>query len=192
MRSGDVDILLVPGWGDSGEDHWQARWQRMRTARRIEQDDWMRPQREAWTSRIREAVARAERPAVLVGHSLGVAAIVHAAQGLPDGLVAGAFLVGPADTEAREAWPLPQGQEAWPESIAEFAPMPMTKLPFPARMIASSNDSFCTIERAKAFAEAWGGDLSIMANAGHINAESGHGPWPDGLLTFGMFLKSLG
>ena len=29
-------------------------------------------------------------------------------------------------------------------------------------------------------------------HAGHINAASGHGPWPEGALQFGMFLKQLG
>jgi hypothetical protein len=29
------------------------------------------------------------------------------------------------------------------------------------------------------------------ANAGHINSSSGHGPWPEGLLSFGTFLKPL-
>ena len=47
-------------------------------------------------------------------------------------------------------------------------------------MIASSNDPHCSIERAQQFAKAWGSDLSIIANAGHINTASGHGPWPEG------------
>jgi len=34
--------------------------------------------------------------------------------------------------------------------------------------------------------------VSIIANAGHLNTASGHGPWPEGLLTFGLFLRSLG
>lgn len=193
MKTGDVDILLVPGWGNSGPDHWQSRWERnLRTARRIEQESWDEPDEPSWSACIRAAVAGAERPVVLVGHSLGVAAIAHAAPRLPEGLVAGAFLVCPSDLDAMESWPLPAGLAAWPESLATFAPMPPGKLPFPARIIASSNDAFCSIERAKVISAAWGGDLSIIANAGHINADSGHGPWPDGLLTFGLFLKSLG
>lgn len=193
MRSGDVDILLVPGWGNSGPDHWQSRWERnLRTARRIVQDSWDQPLEEAWSARIREAVSEATRPVVLVGHSLGVAAIVHAAKSIGEGLVAGAFLVGPADTDIIARWPLPEGLTSWPVDLQTFAPMPVARLPFPARIICSSNDAFCATERAQQLAAAWGGDLTIIANAGHINAESGHGPWPDGLLSFGMFLKNLG
>jgi predicted alpha/beta hydrolase family esterase len=55
------------------------------------------------------------------------------------------------------------------------------------------NDPVRAIKHAVVeFAKAWGSDLSIIANAGHINTASGHGPWPEGLLTFGQFLKSLG
>ena len=76
--------------------------------------------------------------------------------------------------------------------VATFTPMPTSRLPFPARVIASSTDPFCSVERAQELGAAWGADVSILANAGHINEESGHGPWPEGLLTFGAFLKSLG
>ena len=193
MRTGDVDILLVPGLGNSDADHWQSRWERnLRTARRIDQASWDAPDEAAWSSRIRATVAEATRPVVLVGHSLGVAAIAYAAARIPEGLIAGAFMVAPADTDAIAAWPLPDGLASWPAGLLTFAPMPMLRLPFPVRMIASSNDAFCTVERAQTIATAWGGDLSIIADAGHITTGSGHGPWPDGLLTFGMFLKSLG
>jgi predicted alpha/beta hydrolase family esterase len=34
--------------------------------------------------------------------------------------------------------------------------------------------------------------LSDAGESGHINIASGHGPWPEGLLQFGQFLKKLG
>ena len=34
--------------------------------------------------------------------------------------------------------------------------------------------------------------LSDAGESGHINVESGHGPWPEGLLQFGQFLRKLG
>lgn len=191
MRTSDVDILIVPGWSNSGPDHWQSRWQRnLRTARRVEQADWSRPDRESWVARIVEEVARSTRPAVLVAHSLGVAAVLHAAPRLDLRRLAGAFLIAPSDLDALAAWPHDEGQD-WAEVAAGFAPMPSARLAFPARVIASSNDAFCSIDRAQALGAMWGADVSILANAGHINAASGHGPWPEGLLSFGLFLKSL-
>ena len=192
MRTGEIDILIVPGWSNSGPDHWQSRWERnLKTARRIEQDDWFAPDKDRWVGRIVEAVACATRPVVVVAHSLGVAAVAHAAQKLPRGSIAGAFLVGPADVDNAHAWPATNGH-TWLQSHGDFAPAPLERLPFPTRLIGSSNDPYCTVERVHQLASAWGSDLSIIANAGHINSESGHGPWPEGLLTFGVFLKQLG
>lgn len=191
MRTSDVDILIVPGWSDSGPDHWQSRWARnLKTARRVEQADWYKPERTAWVERIIAAVEASTRPAVLVGHSLGVAAILHAAPLLDRARVAGAFLVAPSDLDGIEDWPRDEGQD-WEEIVETFAPMPAARLPFPAKVIGSSDDAFCSIARAQALGESWGADVSIVANAGHLNTASGHGPWPEGLLTFGGFLKGL-
>ena len=192
MRTGDVDILIVPGWSNSGPDHWQSRWARnLRTARRVEQADWFAPDRGTWVDALVAEVDRSTRPAVLVGHSLGVATILHAAPNLEPGRVAGTFLVSPSDLDAVEAWPRDGGQH-WPSLVASFTPMPAAALQFPSRLICSSNDPFCSVERAQSLGAGWGADVSILANAGHINAESGQGPWPEGLLTFGLFLRKLG
>ncbi|MBS0243089.1 MAG: alpha/beta hydrolase, partial [Proteobacteria bacterium] len=79
-----------------------------------------------------------------------------------------------------------------PASDGGFFPVALDPLPFPAKLIGSSTDPYCTPERAQEFGRAWGADTSIIAGAGHINTDSGHGPWPEGLLTFGLFLKKLG
>jgi predicted alpha/beta hydrolase family esterase len=36
-------ILILPGWQNSGPDHWQTRWERVYGYQRVEQHDWMRP-----------------------------------------------------------------------------------------------------------------------------------------------------
>ncbi|MFV0298754.1 MAG: RBBP9/YdeN family alpha/beta hydrolase, partial [Hyphomicrobiaceae bacterium] len=176
MRVRDIDILIVPGWTGSGPDHWQSRWEKnLSTARRVEQADWDCPRLADWVERIVEEVHRSTRPPVIVAHSCGVTATVAAAPRLGEKL-RGAFLVAPADLE---------GNGLWPATDGGFAPMPLAPLPFPAKVIASSNDPHCSVDRAKDFAAAWGADISVVADAGHINSASGHGPWPEGLLTFG-------
>lgn len=183
MRTADVDILIIPGWTGSGPDHWQSRWARsLKTARVVEQDDWDEPVKDAWVERILEYVDSAQRPAVLVAHSCGVAAVAHAAPLLAGRNVAGAYLVAPADLDSSAEWPAANGG---------FAPMPLARFPFPATVVASADDPHCSLERAKAFAEAWGATLIEAGNAGHINTASGHGPWPDGLMRFGLFLSRL-
>lgn len=192
MKTSDVDILIVPGWSSSGPDHWQSRWERnLPTARRVEQEDWLNPDKDRWVGRLIDEVARSVRPPVLVAHSLGVVTVVHAAAKLPEGLVAGAFLVAPADIERATDWPVTEGH-AFNTERGGFLPLPMAPLPFPAAVVASADDPYCRRERAETLAEAWGATLIEAGAAGHINVASGHGPWPEGLLRFGGFLKRLG
>src|SRR5690606_7027452 len=108
--------------------------------------------------------------------------VVHAAPLLAKAGVAGAYLVAPVDLEGSVTWPALRGG---------FAPMPLAPLPFPAVLVASSNDPNCTMERARAFAVAWGATLVPAGDAGHIDTASGHGPWPEGLMRFGLFLSGL-
>lgn len=191
MKTSDVDILIVPGWLNSGPDHWQSRWEsKLKTARRIEQDDWHAPDRDEWVANIVRTVGEAARPAVLVAHSLGVIAVAYAAQKLSEGAVAGAFLVAPADVDNTQSWPANQGK-VWPEGSFGFAPVPKQRLPFPSLLLAAADDPYCSQARAKAFASAWGANFVDVGQAGHIADESGHGPWPDGVLRFGRFLAGL-
>ena len=191
MKTSDADILIVPGWLNSGPDHWQSRWERnLKTARRIDQDDWHAPDRNAWVGNIVAAVKEASRPAVLVAHSLGVIALAHAAPRLAQGSVAGAFLVAPADVDNAQGWPTNQ-DNAWPADSFSFAPVPMHELGFPTLLLAADDDPYCSRARAQAFADAWGSNFVDVGQAGHIADHSGHGPWPDGLLRFGRFLGEL-
>lgn len=184
MKSSDVDILIIPGWSGSGPDHWQSRWEaRLKTAKRVVQDDWEKPSREGWAGRIVEAVRAASRPVVLVAHSCGVSAVAHAAARLKPGDVAGAFLVAPASEAAKR---MLAGMEP------AFAAHRRETLPFPAVVIASATDEHCPQDEAKALAAAWGADFVDAGDSGHLNTESGHGPWPDGLLQFAGFLRKLG
>ncbi|MEQ1713333.1 MAG: alpha/beta hydrolase [Hyphomicrobium sp.] len=192
MRTSDVDILIIPGWSSSGPDHWQSRWERsLTTARRVEQDDWFKPSRDKWVASIAAAVVNAARPPVLVAHSLGCAAVVHVAHKLPRGLVAGAFLVAPADVDLAASWPVTAGY-VFDRDHGGFAPLPRAALPFPSALVASQDDPYCSFERARELAYDWGAALVDGGQSGHINVSSGHGPWPEGLLRFGSFLKSLG
>lgn len=184
MKTSDCDILIVPGYENSGIDHWQSRWERqLSTARRIEQEDWDAPVKDEWIARIAQDVKRARKPVVLVGHSLGVVAIAHAAPLLTDGKVQGAFLVGLPDVERPDF--LPAIDRA-------FAPIPRDPLPFPSVLVASRTDPHCDYGKAEDMAYAWGSAIVDAGDAGHINTESGHGPWPEGLMRFAGFLKRLG
>ena len=66
--------------------------------------------------------------------------------------------------------------------------MPLDPLPFPSIVVSSSNDIWVTPERARHFAEHWGSEFLDIGAAGHINADSGHYQWEEGL----EILKRLG
>jgi predicted alpha/beta hydrolase family esterase len=182
VKVAEADILILPGLGNSGPGHWQRRWsERLETARMIEQDEWDRPQLAPWVANIERAIIMATRPVVLVAHSLGVSAAVHAAQRLQDTKVRGAFLVSPPDHEG----------ETIPPEVAPFGHVPRDPLPFPSMLVVSTNDPLCTVTRAVDLASAWGSDLHFAGPAGHINADSGHGPWPEGLLMLAELMRRL-
>ena len=184
MRTADCDILLVPGYTNSGPDNWQSRWQqRLSSSRRVEQEDWDNPVRDAWVAQLVKSVERCRRPVVLVAHSLGVATVVHAAPMLARNVVRGAFLVALPDVEDADARPV--GVDP------SFAPLARDPLPFPSLLVASRSDQYCAFERAEDFAFAWGSALLDAGDAGHINTASGYGPWPEGLMRFAGFLRRL-
>ncbi|QND32922.1 serine hydrolase family protein [Sinorhizobium meliloti] len=182
MKVSETHILIVPGYTNSGPNHWQTRWERkLSTARRVDQAEWSKPVREDWVARMIEEVNAAEKPVVIVAHSLGVATAIHA---LPHCTrqIAGAFLVAPPDVA---------NPKIRPKHLMTFGPYPRDPLPFPSVMVASRNDSFGSYEHAGDIANAWGSLLVDAGDAGHINTESGHGPWPEGSMVFAQFLSRL-
>lgn len=183
MKTSDADILIIPGWSGSGPDHWQSRWAaKLSTARVVEQEDWYKPSRHVWAERIVAAVRAATRPVVLVAHSAGCSAVAYAAEHLKPREVAGAFLVAPASERAKRAVP---------GMGADFIEHRRQPLPFRSVLIASATDPYCTLDEARELAQAWGSEFVEAGDSGHLNTESGHGPWPDGLLRFAGFMKSL-
>lgn len=183
MKTADASILIVPGFGNSGEDHWQSRWEkRLSTARRVIQPDWHRADRAQWAGAIEEAVRAAEKPVILVAHSLAVAAVVQATARFLPGKTRGAFLVSMPDCSRADLLP---------GHSHDFAPIPRDPLPFPSVLVASRTDPYCDYETAADHANAWGSMLIDAGDSGHINAESGHGPWPEGLMSFAGFMARL-
>jgi predicted alpha/beta hydrolase family esterase len=183
MRTSEADIIIVPGLHNSGPDHWQTRWQqKLSTARRVIQDNWDAPDHAAWTQAIARAVNESQKPVILIAHSLGVAATAHAAPLFEKDRVKGAFLVAPPSEEWLRAHPL---------SFGAFEKHPRDPLPFPSLLVGSRNDPHASYEAVEDLAFAWGSAIKDAGEVGHINAASGHGPWPEGLMSLAAFLARL-
>ncbi|MDF1599811.1 alpha/beta hydrolase [Mesorhizobium sp. YIM 152430] len=182
MKAKDADILIIPGYTNSGPDHWQTRWEeKLSSARRVEQTEWSKPVLVDWKNNLVEAVNAAQKPVVLVAHSLGVATAVQAVPEFRN-KIAGAFFVAPPDVA---------NPNVRPRHLMTFGPYPRDPLPFPSITVASRNDPFCAFDVAEDIAGAWGSLFIDAGERGHINAESGHGPWPEGTLTFAKFVSNL-
>ena len=167
----ECDILTLPGLGDSGAQHWQSLWERRHPEwTRVTHRDWTNPTLVEWVAELDAGIAACEGPPILVAHGLACALVAHWAQSHSQLAIAGAMLVAPSDVEAA----------SFPKDSTGFAPIPRQRLRFPSIVVASSNDEFVSPERAGALAAAWGSRLVDVGRAGHINAASGHGPWPEG------------
>jgi uncharacterized protein len=165
-------LLIVPGLGSSGPEHWQTLWQqRYPGSLRVEQRDWDRPNREEWIAALDHAVGQVEGPVILVAHSLACSLVAHWAGRRSVGKIAAALLVAPADVDS---------EAQTPPEVRCFALMPLEALPFPAVVAASADDPYVGIERAREFASRWGARFVDVGKLGHINSDSGHGEWAEG------------
>lgn len=180
------DFLVVPGRENAPAVHWQSHWLgAFANSSRLIQLDWSRPEVGAWTSRLDAAVAAAPRRVVLIGHSVGVATILRWTQQASQpqvAKVAGAFLAAPTNVED----PDPSF-----DVVRSFAPMPLSRLPYPALVVASRDDPRVKMARAREFAQAWGADFADIGEAGHIGSAAGLGMWPTGLLLLGGLLARI-
>lgn len=183
MKLAEADILLVPGLGQPNPDHWQHRWLgKMKTAQMVNQENWDTPTLEPWIKNLHLAVEKAERPIVLVGHSLGATTIVHAASSFTDTKVRGALLVSVPDVD---------NNKNVPKATAPFKNPPRDPLLFPSLLISTTDDPYCTQERAAEMASCWGSEFHSAGEGGHLNVESGHGPWPEGMMMLVRLLQRI-
>ena len=165
------DVLLLPGWQNSGPGHWQSLWEAQYGHRRVEQHDWMRPLRGDWSARLEEVVIDADGSVLLVAHSLGcILTAWWAAHSTNTARVRGALLVAPGDVEQADV----------AAQLPGWAPIARRPLPFPTVLVGSRDDPYCRFERAQELADAWGARFVDAGAVGHINAESALGMWPDG------------
>ena len=165
------DVLILPGWQSSGPLHWQSRWEQRHGYERVEQHDWLRPLRGDWIARLDEVLLARSAPVWLVGHSLGCLLVAAwAAHSRQTVRVAGALLVAPGDPELPALRP----------ALRSWAPIQQTRLPFPALLLGSSNDPYCSLARAQQFASDWGARFVSLGERGHLNADSGLCDWPEG------------
>jgi uncharacterized protein len=176
------DVLTLPGYDSSGPQHWQTFWEKRHGFVRVEQTDWLNPQLETWGAAIDRAIGACAKPALLVAHSCSASLVPMWAATSPNaGRVAGAFLVAPADTQRDDMIPV----------VAALGAMPRERLPFSSMVVASTNDPYSSLERARLFARDWGSELIVLEGLGHINSASNLGEWLEGLALLESFAERI-
>ncbi len=173
-------VLVLPGLGNSGPQHWQTRWAlRHPDWQRVNLGEWDSPVCDDWVRTLDVAVRACPSPPMLLAHSLACLLVAHWAHRsalLPKG----AFLVGVPDPQSA----------SFPPTARGFAPVPMGPHGFPSIVIASANDPFGSSACAQHCAKAWGSRFVDIGEAGHINADSGHGEWDEGYSLLQQFMGS--
>ena len=156
-------LVVVPGLHGSGAEHWQT-WlhDQFDGAARVEQDAWSVPDLDRWSERVAQTVdALGPGPHVLVAHSFGCLATLHAAARRPDWVGSQLLLVAPAE----------------PARFDIAHRLPQTRLAQDSCVVGSDNDPWMSATQARAWALRWGSDWINLGQAGHINVDSGFGPF---------------
>ncbi len=169
--------LIVPGFHGSGPTHWQSWLEDMLPeSRRVTGIDWEQPILRVWADAIVRCIDNCPKPVIIVGHSFGCLASTLAVLERPK-QVAGVLLVAPADPERFAAQGVRKSTD--PGSGASVgALLPSRGLGTTGLVIASTNDPWMTFAKARTWAGIWELSLYNAGRVGHINVDSGHGPWP--------------
>ena len=180
MRISDFDVLIVPTLGGAGPDDWPSRWlAKLSTARIVAPADPGSANAADWSRAVAEAAGAAVRPILFVGHGLGAAAVAGAAFALGGADVRGAFLVAPPDAAGLE------------RIVGPGWTLPRAPLPWPSVVVASRSHAHSEYAAAQALAAEWRAELIDAGAAGALDAASGHGPWPEGLMRLAAFIRTL-
>ncbi len=165
-------VLIVPGLHNSGPGHWQTEWEkRLECSHRIELADWSTPNLSAWVAAVESAIDRFA-PTHIVAHSFGtLATAVVTADRI--GKLRGLLLVAPAD----------------PDKFNVRKKLPSSPLAVSGILVGSLSDPWLSWPGAQALSEQWGLEIECAGDAGHINAESGHGEWLEGRLLLDRVLQ---
>ncbi len=180
-------FLVLPGWQNSGPQHWQSLWEREYGYTRVQQHDWEAPRVTDWIEALDAAVLVSHKPIVLLAHSLGCILVAAWAAKSPKrdairGKVKAAFLVAPGDVESK----LPDAPD---ELFTSWLPIYRMPLPMTTVVIGSENDPFCRLGKAQSLARSWHAEFINAGAMGHMNADAGLGAWPQGRIWLDALLQ---
>jgi len=169
-------VVIVYGYDGSGPGHWQRWLHTELLGRKLpvlfpELPDPSAPQKDVWVTALAETLAAVHEPITLVCHSLGCWVADHLVAERGTLGVQAALLVSPPSPflifePVDSFFPPPRQRSAWAQITARTL------------LVGSDNDEFTSAEEFEEIALTLGVRCQIIPGAGHINVNSGHGPWP--------------
>lgn len=176
MRIAEVDFILIPEWlaqpaaCKPDDDHWISRWQRnFATA------DWLDASKETPVNGLLVQARSQTRPTIVVTHGHGVDVLLEAGAALDACPIVGAFVVAPS--------PSPGLFPAFGGGVQA--------MDFPSVIISPDDHPDFSRDDAQRLASQLGSHFVAAGPIQRIDSSSGQGPWPDGLMRLGWFLKQL-
>jgi predicted alpha/beta hydrolase family esterase len=167
-----MKVLILHGWGGSDYPHWQAQLA-AEVAKNygtvsfplIQHPHY--PNRNRWIKQVK-AILDDFKPDTVVCHSLANTLWFWLTQE-DIAPVERLFMVSPPSLNTDE------------QTIKTFfpCPLPQTLKAREAQMFVSDNDPWITTREAEEIAQHYHIPLTILHNAGHINADSGYGKWEE-------------
>ncbi len=163
-------VLILHGWGGSDAPHWQAELaaeiaKNYGTVSFPLLDNCHFPSKNRWVKQVKQ-ILEEFKPDTVVCHSLANTLWFWLCQeGIPQ--VKRLFMVSPPSLSTKET------------TIKTFFPceMPEELYAKEIQMIVSDNDPYIEIAEAETMANHYDIPLTIIKDAGHINADSGYGKW---------------
>jgi predicted alpha/beta hydrolase family esterase len=165
-------VLLLHGWGGSDNPHWQS-WLASEIAKEygkvsfLKFSDFDFPKKDIWKEELLKELDDF-KPDIVICHSLANILWFHLCNEEKLSEVKKLFLVAPPSLEHEI------------KEVKSFFPIkaPINLNAKEVLLICSTNDPYMDIQEAKSLQKKLNVEMEVLKDAGHLNANSGFGPWP--------------
>ena len=165
-------VLILHGWGGSDSPHWQS-WLAGELAKDygkvsfLKFSDFDEPKLDVWMRELKQELEDF-KPDVVVCHSLANTLWFHLCNQQSVQVVEKLYLVAPPSLTCEV------------EEIKSFFPLKAPKNLYSKEtlLVTSTDDPYLSQTQARELQKNLDVKMIVIQNAGHVNTDSGYGPWP--------------